>query len=146
MFQPTNEDTQVANKAASDCKDHVCRLVGRQVRVVRGGKQRSISTYDLLVGDVLVVDTGDILPADCLLFESSNLRCVLSCLFVGHDVPFTLVSSRLRQSSRVALPKGRGLLDRLLGRLYCLLGRQRMCCDHWPPDRLDMTDPMLWAV
>ena len=47
----------------------------RQVRVVRGGMERTISTYDLLVGDVLVVDTGDILPADGLLFESSNLRC-----------------------------------------------------------------------
>lgn len=46
-----------------------------QVRVVRGGKERSISTYDLLVGDVLLIDTGDILPADGLLFESSNLRC-----------------------------------------------------------------------
>lgn len=45
-----------------------------KVRVVRGGTERSISTYDLLVGDVLVVDTGDILPADGLLFESSNLR------------------------------------------------------------------------
>ncbi len=46
---------------------------------MRGGKERSISTYDLLVGDVLLVDTGDILPADGLLFESSNLRCPPSC-------------------------------------------------------------------
>ena len=45
------------------------------MRVVRGGKERTISTYDLLVGDVLLIDTGDILPADGLLFESSNLRC-----------------------------------------------------------------------
>ena len=42
---------------------------------MRGGMERTMSTYDLLVGDVLVVDTGDILPADGLLFESSNLRC-----------------------------------------------------------------------
>lgn len=56
-----------------------CTLVRAQVRVVRGGKERSISTYDLLVGDVLLVDTGDILPADGLLFESSNLRCPPSC-------------------------------------------------------------------
>jgi len=45
-----------------------------KVRVVRGGQERTISTYDLLVGDVLLIDTGDILPADGLLFESSNLR------------------------------------------------------------------------
>lgn len=45
-----------------------------KVRVVRSGQERSVSTYDLLVGDVLLVDTGDILPADGFLFESSNLR------------------------------------------------------------------------
>lgn len=54
---------------------NVAVVVWVQVRVVRGGQERTISTYDLLVGDVLLIDTGDILPADGLLFESSNLRC-----------------------------------------------------------------------
>jgi hypothetical protein len=30
-----------------------------QIRVVRSGKECSISVYDLLVGDVLLVDTGE---------------------------------------------------------------------------------------
>lgn len=46
-----------------------------QVRVIRRGAETSISTYELLVGDVLVLATGDILPADGLLLQGSDLRC-----------------------------------------------------------------------
>ncbi len=46
-----------------------------QVRVVRNGQEVGISTYDLLVGDVLLVATGDILAADGLLFQGNELRC-----------------------------------------------------------------------
>jgi Ca2+-transporting ATPase len=45
-----------------------------QVRVIRGGREFSVSTYDLLVGDLLVVETGDIIPADGVLVEGENLR------------------------------------------------------------------------
>jgi Ca2+-transporting ATPase len=44
------------------------------VRVIRNGREAGISTYDLLVGDVLVLATGDILPADGLLLKGSDLR------------------------------------------------------------------------
>ena len=36
----------------------------KNVKVFRNGEQKEISTYDILVGDVMVVETGDILPAD----------------------------------------------------------------------------------
>ncbi len=45
------------------------------MRVVRNGREVGISTYDLLVGDVLLVATGDILAADGLLFQGNELRC-----------------------------------------------------------------------
>ncbi len=47
-----------------------------QVRVIRNGQEVGISTYDLLVGDVLLVATGDILAADGLLFQGNELRCL----------------------------------------------------------------------
>ena len=49
-----------------------------QVRVIRCGIESSMSTYELLVGDVLVLATGDILPADGLLLQGSDLRCRLN--------------------------------------------------------------------
>lgn len=33
-----------------------------------------MSIYDLLVGDVIVVDTGEILPVDGVLFEASDVQ------------------------------------------------------------------------
>ena len=45
-----------------------------QVTVLRDGRTQEISTFDLLVGDVLLVDTGDILAADGLLAQGNDLR------------------------------------------------------------------------
>ena len=56
----------------------------RQVRVIRGGREVGISTYDLLVGDVLLVATGDILAADGLLFQGNEIRCSLCPFAVSH--------------------------------------------------------------
>ena len=48
-----------------------------QVTVLRNGQTEEISTADLLVGDVMLLDTGDILAADGLLFEGNDIRQVL---------------------------------------------------------------------
>ena len=48
--------------------------VAVQVTVLRDGRTQEISTFDLLVGDVLLVDTGDILAADGMLAQGNDLR------------------------------------------------------------------------
>ena len=45
-----------------------------QVTVLRNGENEEISTADLLVGDVMLLDTGDILAADGLLFKGNDIR------------------------------------------------------------------------
>lgn len=49
-------------------------ILNLQVRVLRDGAQKEISTFDLLVGDVVVVETGDILAADGLLYQGTDIR------------------------------------------------------------------------
>jgi len=46
-----------------------------EVTVIRGkfGATSSISVWDLVVGDVILLDTGARVPADCLIVESSDL-------------------------------------------------------------------------
>lgn len=47
-----------------------------QVRVVRDGAEQSISTYSIMVGDVVLVETGDILAADGIIFQGNDIRQV----------------------------------------------------------------------
>jgi magnesium-transporting ATPase (P-type) len=41
---------------------------------VRGGVELTLSCFELLVGDVLLVEAGDILPADGLLYAGGQLK------------------------------------------------------------------------
>ena len=45
----------------------------KNIDVIRNSKIISMSIYNLLVGDIVQLSTGDILPADGLLFQSSNV-------------------------------------------------------------------------
>ena len=44
-----------------------------------GGEQKLISIYDLLVGDVINLQTGDVVPADCILLQG-EVECDESAL------------------------------------------------------------------
>ena len=45
-----------------------------QVTVIRNGTRQEISTFDLLVGDILLFGYGDILPVDGVLMSGSLIR------------------------------------------------------------------------
>lgn len=45
-----------------------------QVRALRDGKECLISTYDIMVGDVLHIEQGDIVQADGILFDGGELK------------------------------------------------------------------------
>lgn len=47
----------------------------RTVKVFRNGHEQQISVYDLNVGDVLMLEPGDIIPVDGLYLEGHNLAC-----------------------------------------------------------------------
>ena len=44
-------------------------------RVIRSGKVRVISVYDILTGDVALLEAGDIIPADGILIGGHGIRC-----------------------------------------------------------------------
>ncbi|BDA45515.1 Plasma membrane calcium-transporting ATPase 1 [Coccomyxa sp. Obi] len=45
-----------------------------QMTVVRNGEAQEINTSEAVVGDVMMLSTGDILPTDGLLFEGNDIR------------------------------------------------------------------------
>ena len=47
----------------------------RDVKVVRSGKTQEINIHDILVGDVLLVEPGDILPVDGIFITGHGVKC-----------------------------------------------------------------------
>ena len=47
----------------------------RQVKAVRSGKSIMISVFDVMVGDVLHLESGDSVPADGILISGHGVRC-----------------------------------------------------------------------
>ncbi len=47
----------------------------RQVKAVRSGKSVLISVFDVMVGDVIHMESGDSIPADGILINGHGIRC-----------------------------------------------------------------------
>lgn len=47
----------------------------REVKVVRSGKTQEISVHDVLAGDVLLLEPGDMVPVDGVLIEGHGIKC-----------------------------------------------------------------------
>ncbi|KAH6856806.1 hypothetical protein B0I37DRAFT_426312 [Chaetomium sp. MPI-CAGE-AT-0009] len=47
----------------------------RDVIVVRSGRAGRVSVHDVLVGDVMVLEQGDVIPVDGVLVEGHNVSC-----------------------------------------------------------------------
>ena len=77
------------------------------VKVLREGKVVEIPRREVVVGDVVIVETGDEVPADGLLFESTDLQVDESSL-TGEPITnksLPLSSSKERGDSEEAYPK-----------------------------------------
>ena len=62
------------------------KLSSHVAKVVRNGKVEVVASRELIPGDVVVLDTGDYVPADLRIIESANLKSQESSL-TGESVP-----------------------------------------------------------
>jgi len=62
------------------------QLLSPQAKVLREGSRRKIEALKLVVGDIIVVEAGDRVPADARLIEADNLR-VNQAMLTGESVP-----------------------------------------------------------
>jgi sodium/potassium-transporting ATPase subunit alpha len=56
------------------------RLLPQQVKVLRGGQLQAMAAEPLVPGDIILLEEGDNVPADCRVIEASGLRVNLSTL------------------------------------------------------------------
>jgi magnesium-transporting ATPase (P-type) len=118
--------------------DSIRKMMSAEARCVRGGEVRLVPAEELVPGDVVLLESGDKVPADLRLVEVRNLRTEEAAL-TGESVPvdktIEAVSERATVGDRegmafsgtmVASGRGRGVVvatgaDTELGRINQLM-------------------------
>ncbi len=72
-----------------------------QARVIRNGKKERIDAEKLVPGDIIIVGSGDLIPADGRLLEATELQIDESPL-TGESVPISKSSEILKEEKPVA--------------------------------------------
>src|SRR5499427_8645963 len=71
---------------AEKALDSIRSMLSAEARTVRGGETRMISAEELVPGDVVILESGDKIPADVRLVTAKNLRTEEAAL-TGESVP-----------------------------------------------------------
>ena len=75
-------------------------------KVLRDGKQVVVKSEDLTIGDVLVFEAGDAIPADCRILESYSMK-VEEAALTGESVPVNkLVDVLMLKDNSLDIPLG----------------------------------------
>ncbi len=74
-------------------------------RVLRDGKILTVKSEDLVVGDVILLDAGDAIPADCRIFECASMKIEEAAL-TGQSVPVTKLVQALTLTKDDEVPLG----------------------------------------
>ena len=65
--------------------------------VLRNGRQTKIKSYQLVPGDVVLLESGDRIPADCRLFELTDMK-VQESILTGESEPVEKNSEIIKQN------------------------------------------------
>jgi Ca2+-transporting ATPase len=94
----------VQENKAEKALDALKKLSTPEVKALRDGVTSVIQSKELVVGDIVIVDAGDFVPADSRLVNSASLKVDESSL-TGESVP-------VQKDSRDEIAEGAGLGDR----------------------------------
>ena len=81
------------------------KMSAATTKTLRDGKIVTVKSEDLVVGDVILLDAGDAIPADCRIFECASMKIEEAAL-TGESVPVTKLVNALmgkKEDSEVAL-------------------------------------------
>jgi P-type Ca2+ transporter type 2C len=78
------------------------KLAVPTVKVQRNGQIQELSAREVVVGDLVLLETGDLVPADCRLLESVNLR-IQEASLTGESEP---VEKKIGALEKEDLPLG----------------------------------------
>lgn len=70
----------IQESKAEDAISNLKKATEPTCKVIRNNKLKKIKTSNLTIGDIVVLEAGDIVPADLRLIETHNLKCDESAL------------------------------------------------------------------
>ena len=85
--------------------DALEKLSAPHCKVIRDGETRIIESRELVVGDIVIIETGDNVPADLRLIESANLK-IQEAALTGESVP-------VEKDAEAVLPEDAPIGDRI---------------------------------
>lgn len=74
-------------------------------KVIRNGSQMTIRSEDVVIGDILVLEAGDAVPADARIIESASMKIEEAAL-TGESVPVTKQTEALFSEDGKDIPLG----------------------------------------
>ena len=80
----------VQESKAENAIDSLMEMTKATSKVIRDGVVQNIKSEDLVVGDVIVLEAGDAVPADCRILESFSMK-VEEAALTGESVPVTKI-------------------------------------------------------
>ena len=96
----------VQESKAAEAIDALKEMTAATSRVIRGGLVKVVKSEDVVVGDVIVLEAGDAIPADCRILESYSMKAEESAL-TGESVPVSkLVDALMLTGEQKDVPLG----------------------------------------
>lgn len=90
---------------AEKALESIRNMLSAEAMTVRDGNQRMIPAEDLVPGDIVVLQSGDKVPADLRLFEVKNLR-VEEAALTGESVPSEKSTEPVEGKSQIGDRRG----------------------------------------
>jgi len=107
---------------ASDVMKSFKKMMSPQARVIRDGQVQSVNATDLVVGDLLMVSGGDVIPADMRLVWTQDCKVETSSL-TGESLPITCSLSsggaeKIEQAKNICFNSSKCLEGECLGVVF----------------------------
>ncbi len=81
------------------------KMSAATTKTLRDGKVETVKSEDLVVGDVILLDAGDAIPADCRIFECASMKIEEAAL-TGESVPVNKLVNVLMGKNNEEVPLG----------------------------------------
>ena len=102
----------VQESKAEAAMDALMQMTAATSKVMRDGEVVTIKSEDIVIGDIVLFEAGDAVPADCRIIESHSMKCEEAAL-TGESVPVSKIVDVLMcrdENSDVALGDRKNML------------------------------------